>query len=164
MVSYRPMYPFHASPSLPGPIQAWTVLKNSQRACSLHDSPFFLCSLLMVFLSLFPLHTTSFLDSLPLSDRSPSNTTGHFTAWSCDCQSSSPGVSAWLEVQWEPGVIWVELIVLFSLPFNNTKPHPANTPPSQISQPPQRLWAPLRMTKVHVQAKPQVQADKTHRH
>lgn len=49
--------------------------------------------------------------------------------WSLCClvtwpQSSSPGVTAWLEVQWRLGVIWVELIVLFSLLFNHAPPFP----------------------------------------
>lgn len=69
------------------PIQAWTLLKEKATGPALHIAlSFFLCPA-----PLFSPPPTSFLDSLPLSDRrETSNTTGHFTAWSHDRQEFKP--------------------------------------------------------------------------
>lgn len=119
------MYPFHASPSLPGPHSRWTRLEKSHWAWSPHDS--------LLSLSLSVLSPSSLFPRQPAAlwlQPEQSNSTGHFTAWSHDRRVQALGVTAWLEVQWQPGVIWVELIVLFLLLFNNTTPP---TPPLQPS-------------------------------
>lgn len=79
---YLPMYPSHASPSLPGPHSRWTRLKKSHWAWSPHDSCAFSSAL-----CLLSLPATSSLNSLPLSDYSLSRATavvtllpGHMTA------------------------------------------------------------------------------------
>lgn len=119
------MYPFHASPSLPGCHSSMDSTK---------EKPPGLWVSWLSFLSLSP--SFSLRQPLP-STASPPLTTARARQhhWSLYClitwlQSSSPGVTAWLEVQWQLWVIWVELIVLFSLLFNNTPP-----PHAQISLP-----------------------------
>lgn len=93
---YLPMYPFHASPSLAGPHSRWTWLEKRHWAWSPHDS--------FLSLPLFSLPATSLLDSLPLwLQPEQRNSTGHFTAWSHDHRVQALGVTAWLEVQWQPG-------------------------------------------------------------
>lgn len=138
---YLPMYPSHASPSLPGPHSHWTQLQRCDVA-SLPDS--FLCVVHqpVPWLAGPPLTVATALQQLqPLSC---------LVTWP---HSSSPGVTAGLEVQWQPGVIWVELIVPFLLPFNNTKPGtPLLRPSPKLAPLPSMPMAFLRRTKVHVQA------------
>lgn len=109
------------------PIQAWTWLKKTRPR---------------VLMSLFLSVSSPVLPALPLSSLfprqlaslwpqpKPSNTTGHFTAWSHDQESSSPWGHHLARGPMTAKVIWVELIALFSLTFNNASP-----PLTQISLP-----------------------------
>lgn len=124
ILAYLPMYPFHASPSLPGPHSSMDSAKGkSHWACSPHCSRF------------LSLPGSSVLSPTNLFPRQPAPLWPQRDQhWSLYClvtwpaRVQAPGVTAWLVVQWQPGVIWVEMIVLFSLAFNNAAPALSSQP------------------------------------